>query len=146
MSPLHLAEAAAGAVILTAVCLLIFLWARRHVIAGGRPMLLCALRTPTTPQWRLGLLRFGADRLDWFSVIGPSLRPERTWERAGMVLGAPAPAREAIPGLTDPIAAPASFAGQSFDIAMAQSGLTAIRAWTESSPPGFNVNIPGQFT
>ena len=106
MSPLHLAEAAAGAVILIAVSLLLFLFVRRHVIAAGRPMLLCALRTPTTPQWRLGLLRFGADRLDWFSVIGPSLRPERTWERAGMVLGSPAPAREAIPGLTDPIAAP----------------------------------------
>lgn len=59
MGLLEYTELLLGMLLLGALCVLAFVWFRRRIIAGGKPLMLCAVRTPADPMWRLGLLRFG---------------------------------------------------------------------------------------
>src|SRR5471030_1845940 len=56
-------------------------FARRRLIARGKPLMVCALREPGDRRWRLGLARFGTTGLEWFTLLGLSLRPARQWDR-----------------------------------------------------------------
>ncbi len=141
MSPLITAEAVTATLVVLAVVGLGLIWARRRAISGGVPLMLCAVRTVSRPHWRLGLLRFAADRLEWFPVISPSLRPACRWGRWGVDLAAPTPTRDIIPGLPDAVAVRGRCEGDTFEIALAPSSYTAVRSWLESSPPGFNINV-----
>jgi hypothetical protein len=142
MSPLVTTELILGSVALLALAFVAFVWLRRRYIAGGRQLMLCALRTEAEPRWRLGLARLSGDNLEWFSVVGPSLRPEQTWLRHEFDLGAPAPVPETIPGLPPDAVAVSGQCGQAnCSLAMSAAAYTALRAWLESSPPGFNVNV-----
>lgn len=141
MSPLHSAEAVTVALVLVLALALALIWVRRRAISAGRPLMLCAVRTVARPHWRLGLLRFAADRLEWYPVVSPSLRPACRWDRWGVDLAAPAPSRDVIPGLPEAVAVRGRYAGDPFEIALAPSSYTAVRSWLESSPPGFNVNV-----
>ncbi len=118
----------------------VFIVLRRRWIGGGRPLMLCAYRTPADLRWRLGLMRISDDRLDWFSVAGPSPRPERTWGRHELDLGAPVPSREPIPGLPDAITVSGRSASGPVELALVSSAYTAVRAWLESAPPGTGVS------
>lgn len=115
-----------------------FVWFRRRYIAEGRPLLFCAFRSEAEPRWRLGLVRIRDDRLQWFSVAGPRLGPERSWIRHELDLGMPRRIDDEIPGLPEAVAVPTGSAGA--ELALHPASYTAIRAWNESSPPGFNVN------
>lgn len=141
MSMLSSAEAVIGMLVALVVLAFCFVYARRRRIASGGPLMVCALRTPTEPRWRLGLLRLTGSNLDWFSVVGPSIRPEFSWLRDELDFAAPGPVRETIPGLPDPVAVTGTAAGAALELAMPPSGGTALRAWLESSPPGHNVNV-----
>jgi hypothetical protein len=142
MSPLTTAEAVVTALLVLLAAGLLFVYIRRRAIAGGKPLMLCALLVPGAARWRLGLLRFGPGTLDWFSVAGPSLRPVRTWQRPLLDLGAPEPIRQVVPGLPDTaVAVPARYSGQTFGLALAPSAYTAMRSWLESAPPGFNAHV-----
>lgn len=124
-----------GLVVLSAA----FIWFRRRHISQGRPLLVGALRSATKPRWRLGLIRFSGDRLEWFSVVGPALGPEQVWIRHELDLGAPEVLGEEIPGL--PAAVSVSTGARNTWLALTPNTYTAVRSWHESSPPGFNVNV-----
>lgn len=142
MSPLTTAEAVVSMLLILLALGLIFVYVRRRAIAGGKPLMVCALLIPGAARWRLGLLRFGPNTMDWFSVAGPSLRPVRSWQRPLLVLGPPEPIRQVVPGLPDTaVAVPATYSGHTFGLALAPAAYTAMRSWLESAPPGFNVNV-----
>jgi hypothetical protein len=103
--------------------------------------MLCARRDGPTGRWRLGLARLGADRFEWFSIVGPSLRPEVSWARGELDLGSPEPLTDPIPGLADPVGVRVRGGATTCEFAFAPAAYTAIRAWLESSPPGYNVNV-----
>lgn len=137
MSLLMSVEVVTGALILVAGFGVLFLYIRRQIIAGGQPLVMCALRTEAAQPWRLGLLRFGATTLDWFSVAGPSLRPTRSWRRRGLAFGLTQPTGDEIPGLIDPLTILGTSDGGDFQLAMGRDALNATRSWAESAPPGF---------
>jgi hypothetical protein len=139
MTALHIAEWVMAACLATLVLAAAFLWLRRRHIAQGRNLLFGALRTTAEPRWRLGLIRLRGDQFEWFSVVGPRLRPEHTWIRHELDLGSPSPLGEDIPGLTDAVRVSTGHVG--VELAFSPSTYTAVRAWHESSPPGFNVNV-----
>lgn len=139
MDNLHLAEVVLAGVIFLLVGSVAFMWLRRRYIGQGRPLLFCALRSEAEPRWRLGFVRFRGDLLEWFSVVGPRLGPERVWVRHELDLGVPRPAEDEIPGIPAAVAVPTGTRGA--ELAMSAATYTAVRAWHESSPPGFNVNV-----
>lgn len=142
MDALVVSEIVLALVVLVALGALTFVWARRRYISGdGRPVMLCALRDDPSARWRLGLARLGAERFEWFSIVGPSLRPEVSWLRGEVRLGSPQPTAEVIPGLAEPVAVSGRAAGRTCEFAFVPAAYTAVRAWLESSPPGYNVNV-----
>ena len=46
-----------------------------------------------------------------------------------------------IPGLAEPVAVQGRAGGASCELAFVPAAYTAVRAWLESSPPGYNVNV-----
>ena len=96
---------------------------------------------PHGGRWRLGLARLGSERFEWFSIVGPSLRPEVSWLRGELDLGTATPLADPIPGLADPVAVQGSAGAESCEFAFVPAAYTAVRAWLESSPPGYNVNV-----
>jgi hypothetical protein len=125
--------------VLLAVVSVAYVWLRRRHIAQGRTLLVGAMRTSAEPRWRLGLIRLRGDRFEWFSVVGPRWGPERTWLRHDLDLGAPQRLTEEIPGLPGAVAV--GTGRHETELALTPSTYTAVRAWHESSPPGFNVNV-----
>lgn len=141
MSPMVLAEIAAGALILVALFALTYIFVRRRLLGSGAPLMLCALQPHGRTQYRLGLLRFSGATLDWFTLIGPSPRPVRSWERPRLELGAPMASEQAIAGLPEAVTVDCHYGTDTFSLALAPAAYTAMRSWLESSPPGFNVNV-----
>ncbi len=142
MTPLVVTELVLAVVVIVVVGALTFVWARRRFISGdGRPVMLCARRDGPAGRWRLGLARLGAERFEWFSIVGPSLRPEVSWQRGELDLGSPEPLTDPIPGLADPVGVRVRGGAIACEFAFAPAAYTAIRAWLESSPPGYNVNV-----
>ena len=142
MTPFVAAELVLAIVVLLIVGALTFVWARRRFISGdGRPVMLCARRPDAGGRWRLGLARLSSDRFEWFSIVGPSLRAEVSWARGELDFGAAVPLADPIPGLADPVAVRGGTRGSMSEFAFAPAAYTAIRAWLESSPPGYNVNV-----
>jgi len=141
MSPVVSAEVVAGALILLALLALTYIFVRRRLLASGAPLMLCALQPHGRSQYRLGLLRFAGSSLEWFTLIGPSPRPARTWERPRLELGPPGMPQTAIAGLPEAVTVDCHYGSDTFALALAPSAYTAMRSWLESSPPGFNVNV-----
>ena len=128
------------ALALLAACI-VFVWLRRRYISGGKPLMMCAVNAGDG-RWRLGLARIAGDRLDWFSVVGPSLRPAHEWLRHDLDLGAPGRLGELVPGLpSDAVSVTGRSRTTHYELAMSPAAYTSLRAWLESSPPGFNVNV-----
>ncbi len=141
MGAVEVAELVFAVVAVVVVGVLIFVWARRRFIAGdGRPVMLGARRDTAGSRWRLGLARLGAQRFEWFSIVGPSLRPEISWLRGEVDLGIPSPLADPIPGLAEPVSVTGRAAGKACEFAFVPAAYTAVRAWLESSPPGYNIN------
>jgi hypothetical protein len=142
MSALVATELVLAAVLVLVLLLLGYVWLRRRVIADGGPLLMCALCTEAEPRWRLGLVRLTGDTFDWFSVVGPSMRPAYSWGRQQLDLTAPEPLRDPIPGLpADAVTVTGHCERMACALALSPAASTAVRAWLESSPPGFNVNV-----
>ena len=142
MSALVTTEIVIGAALLAIIASAVFLWFRRRYIAGGLPLMLCALRTEASPRWRLGLVRLAGDGFEYFSVVGPSLRPVHRWVRHQLELSAPEPLAESVPGLpADAVQVSGTCGPTPCGLAFSPAVSTAVRAWMESSPPGFNVNV-----
>ncbi len=141
MSALVTAESVLALVAVLVLLTLAYVWIRRRYISEGRPLMLCALRTEAEPRWRLGLARLSGARLDWFSVVGPSMRPQSSWMRHELELGTPTPVAEPIPGLPDAVQVAGTCGTYPCGLALSLPAYTALRAWLESSPPGFNVDV-----
>lgn len=142
MDALLVTELVLALLVLVVIGALVFVWARRRYISGdGRPVMLCARRDDAQARWRLGLARLGAERFEWFSVVGPSLRPEVSWLRGEVQLGSPQPIADVIPGLAEPVAVTGRAASRTCEFAFVPAAYTAVRSWLESSPPGYNVNV-----
>ncbi|GAA4719258.1 DUF2550 domain-containing protein [Pedococcus ginsenosidimutans] len=141
MAPVMFVEIIVGALALLAVLALAYIFVRRRLLSSGAPLMLCALRAQDRSSYRLGLLRFSGGTLEWYTLIGPSPRPVRTWERPRLELGPPQTSQEAIAGLPEAVTVACRYDGDEFRIALAPAAYTAMRSWLESSPPGFNVNV-----
>jgi hypothetical protein len=141
MSLVISAEVVAGTLILCALLALTFIFVRRRVLASGTPLMLCALQPHGRTNYRLGLLRFAGSTLEWFTLVGPSMRPARSWERPRLELEAPQSTSEVVAGLPEAVTVRCHYGTDTFQLALAPAAYTAMRSWLESSPPGFNVNV-----
>jgi hypothetical protein len=141
MSPVVSAEVVVGALILFALLTLTYIFIRRRLLSSGAPLMLCGLQPHGRSKHRLGLLRFTGSTLEWFTLIGPSPRSARTWERPRLELGSPQSSQEVIAGLPEAVTVECRYGAESFSLALAPAAYTAVRSWLESSPPGFNVNV-----
>jgi len=136
-------EALVAALIATALVIIGATFARRRTIARGEPLVVCAVRDPGAGRWRVGLARYGATGLDWFTLGGLSLRPSRHWQRTLLEIGPPrrlAP-EDQLDVLPDAVAVACRCDDLMFDLALSPGPYTALRSWLEASPPGFNVNV-----
>lgn len=119
-------------------------FARRRLIARGKPLTVCALREPGDDKWRFGLVRYGATGLEWFKLAGISLRPARRWERTLLEFGTsqhlPVGERPEIL-IGGALRVDCNYRGRRFELALARASYTALRSWLEASPPGRNVNV-----
>lgn len=142
MTPIVAVELVLAVALALVVAFIVYVWLRRRWIAGGKPLMLCAISAGEHSRWRLGLARISGERLDWFSVVGPSPRPAHSWVRHDLDLGAPQRLADAVPGLPpDAVCVLGHSVSRPYELAMSPAAYTAVRAWLESSPPGYNVNV-----
>ena len=137
-------EVLVGSALFIVLTILGTTFARRRLIARGKPLTLCALREPADPRWRFGFARYGTTGVEWFTLWGLSLRPARQWERTVLDIGT----GQLLPPSERPeILIPSAwrvdccYRQESFEIALAQAPYTALRSWLEAVPPGHNVNV-----
>jgi hypothetical protein len=137
-------ELLVGGCLFIVVAVLGAVFIRRRLIARGKPLTVCALREPGDRRWRFGLLRYGTNGLEWFTLAGLSLRPARQWDRSLLDVGA---GQSLESGERPEIMIPAAigvdcgYRETRFEIALARAPYTALRSWIEASPPGRNVNV-----
>ena len=98
---------------------------------------------PASDRWRLGLIRFGDNALEWFTLGGVSVRPRHRWLRQRLLLEAPVhlAGSDAIPVLPDAYRVPCTDGDDDFELALQGPDYTALRSWQEAAPPGYNVNV-----
>jgi len=117
---------------------------RRRLIARGKPLMVCALREPGDRRWRFGLARFGTTGLQWFTLLGLSLRPARHWDRGLLNISTSRPLE---PGerpevlISGAMRVECRYRRTPFEIALARAPYAALRSWLEASPPGRGVNV-----
>lgn len=136
-------EIAIGTLLVVVLVVLAITWFRRRYIAKGLQLTLCGTRPTGDERWRVGLIRFGDNALEWYSLGGVSLRPKHRWPRQSLRLEAPVLliGPDAIPVLPDAYRVEARVAGEQFELALQGSAYTALRSWQEAAPPGYNVNV-----
>jgi len=133
-----------GGCLLLIVIILISVFARRRLIARGKPLTVCALREPGDGRWRFGLARYGTTAVEWYPLDGFSVRPARQWDRAqldieaGEFLDSGERPEILIP---EPMRIDCRCRDEHFEIALAQAPYTALRSWVEASPPGRDVHV-----
>ena len=136
-------EIVIGTLLALTVVILTTTYLRRRYIARGLQLTLCGLRQPGTARWRLGLIRFGDNALEWYTLGGVSVRPRHRWLRQRLLLEAPEPLHgsDSIPLLPDANRVPCSDGDSDFELALQGPAYTALRSWQEAAPPGYNVNV-----
>lgn len=130
-------ELAVGVLVGLGLGFLVLLFIRRRTIGRGRLLTLCGVRWPQRPTWRLGLVGFGAEELQWYTLSGLTLRPKFRWSRIGLELGAPgrAGSQTGLDGLEDAVVVPCRHHDTDFDLSLPAAAYTALRSWVESGPP-----------
>lgn len=131
-------EILAGIAIGVVITYVLAIVVRRRTISRGKILTLCGLRRSGVVPWRLGLVRFGNGKLEWFTLGGISWRPRYRWARRELELGSPSelPAGSAPDVLTDPVGVSCRHGEMVFDLALQRPAYTALRAWLEAAPPG----------
>jgi len=141
---LLIGELMVGSVVLVLLTIVGVVFARRRLIAHGKPLTVCALREPGDRQWQVGLARYGSSALEWFTLWGLSLRPAHRWERSVLDIGS---GQQLQPSERPEILIASAwkvdfrYRDESFEIALAQAPYSALRTWVETSPPGQNVYV-----
>lgn len=105
------------------------------------PPMSAAIRRESDDTWRRGTLRFHQDRL---TLKGPGGLVVGPWMRGNLDLGVatPVPADEARAlGREHLIQVSATYGTAHFDLALDEQHYTALRAWVEAVPPGWNSQV-----
>jgi hypothetical protein len=130
--------------------------ARRFLLERGGGTVECGLRKGSG-AWRLGLASYQREELRWYGVFRVSMRPEETFPRRDLTvvsrrLPSDAEAASLGPGMivlecqlgeagdTDAHAG-ADRAGNTVELALAESALTGLLSWLEAAPPGSHLDI-----
>ena len=138
------AEIAVGVLLVLLLAFIVATYARRRVISRGAILFVpCGWRANRRNRWRLGHLRLDNTRLEWFSLLGLSARPQRGWDRVGVDLEAPRPRRRSdlIDFMPDALPVACVDNGVPFELALTPGAYTALRSWSEASPPGSAANV-----
>ena len=143
MTPFVAAELVLALVVLLVVGALTFVWARRRFISGdGRPVMLCARRQGDGRPVAAGP---GPAQLGPLRVVQHRRALAARRRSRGCAVSSTSarrvPLADPIPGLADPVAVQGRAGAQTCEFAFVPAAYTAVRAWLESSPPGFNVNV-----
>jgi hypothetical protein len=122
---------------------------RRYLLERSGGTVDCALRSPAgSGAWRLGVLMYAHDALQWHGALGILLRPEQTFHRRSLsVISRRAADPSEIVTLGDgrivveiavkpPADASGSPPARPVELAMTEQALTGFLAWLEASPPG----------
>lgn len=136
-------EVVLGVLITLTVLAVVGTFVRRRVIAGGTALTVCGLRSSQNRRWRLGLMRYGPDALEWFLLGGFSVRPRYRWDRSAMLLEAPRDLgrSESVSLIPSAVAVAVTMPQNAFELAMSAPAYTALRAWQEAAPPGHNISV-----
>lgn len=105
------------------------------------PPMPAAYRAAGSGDWRRGTLRFVDDRL---ALKGPGGLAAGPWIRGNLDLG--------VAGMLDPqvasglgrdrlIQVPVTYGTSQFELALDEQHYTALRAWVEAVPPGWNSQV-----
>lgn len=132
--------AALGALVILGVGLLAFRLFGDHGTACP-PMPAAYRGSAAGAPWRRGTLRFDEDRL---TIKGPGGLAGGPWQRGNLDLGIAASAGEedsAQIGRAGLITVPVTYGSSSFDLALDEEHYTALRAWVEAVPPGWNSSV-----
>jgi len=115
-------------------------FSRFSAAAHGFP---CAYRADASSPWDRGLLCYKSGRLDHFGRGGPFREPQHHWQRVALNFGiARTIEGDDLPWLSAPVlAVPCEYVGDRFELALGLEHYTALRAWVESVPPGWNANV-----
>ncbi|GAA1893097.1 DUF2550 family protein [Lapillicoccus jejuensis] len=136
-------EVLVGALVVLVALVVVGLVLRRRALARGRILTLCGLRRGDATRFRMGLLRLGQDQLEWFPLLGVTLRPADGWARTEVDVetsrALPGPERPDL--LPDAVGVACHTARGEFELALLPAHYTALRSWLESAPPGSRANV-----
>lgn len=94
-------------------------------------------------SWRLGVVSYQRDELDWYGAFGVLLRPEHIFPRRSLEVVSRRPARPAEVATLGPgrvvIEVTAGTDGHA-ELAMTEAALTGFLAWLEAAPPGSHLD------
>lgn len=143
-SALTSAEVAGALLAVLVVAFLVATFVRRRAIARGATLVvLGGWRRNRHHRWRLGHLRLGPTRLEWFTLLGASLRPQEGWDRSRLELEAPSVRRRSdrLDLLPDAAPVACAYGTERFELALTPDTYTAVRSWAEAAPPGSTANV-----
>ncbi len=139
---LFTAEVAVGVILGLLVTYVLTLAGRRRAIGRGSLLTLCAYAPDGSRSWRRGLLRFGAEGIEWFPMNGFSLRPKQLWARRDLELGPATPLPDGAGlDLTDAVSVACRHETAAFHLALGHAAYTALRSWVEAAPPGTSTTV-----
>jgi hypothetical protein len=136
-------EVVVGVLVFGGLAFLGATYARRRTISRSRLLILCGWRQEPADSWRLGHVRLGSQRLEWFALIGFSTRPRYFWDRAQLDLDPPQDLHsgDVIDLLPDAAPVRCTYGSRTFELALTPNAYTALRSWAEASPPGSAANV-----
>jgi Protein of unknown function (DUF2550) len=140
---------ALAAVLLAAVLVAVGLSVRRILLGRKGANIDCGLRKPPAASWRLGVISYQRDQLNWHSSFGIGLRPAQIFDRTALTVLSRRPAGAAdaasvgpgtvildcVTGLDEPAVDAVEPTGN-VQLAMTEPAVTGFLAWLEASPPG----------
>jgi hypothetical protein len=137
---------AVGALLVLVVALLLGVVLRRRWLSRSVGTFDCSLRTSGRAHgkgWVLGVARYEADRIEWFRVFSPSVRPRHVLRRSELDVqerrkpnGA-----EAFSVMSGFVIVRCRRGAGMVELAMSEQSYTGFASWLESAPPGQNVSV-----
>lgn len=137
------------AVVVLAAALAVLTWLRVTGRLPGRASgvapVPCAYRGGAQEEWARGVLRYDGNRLDHYDRGGMSPRLRHQWSRGSLDLGR----ARTVPGGEVPLPGGAGTGvvvvdctdgRHRFELGLGTPHYTALRAWVEAVPPGWNAN------
>lgn len=131
--------AAIGAVLIVVLGLVLFRAAGDR--SAAMPPMPAAFRADAGAVWRRGTLRIDQDRL---VLKGPGGLAVGPWVRGNLVLGVAGPVVDVEAralGGEHLIRVPGTYGTATFELALGEEHYTALRAWVEAVPPGWNSQV-----